>query len=319
MGAHLSTADAHPFTPSHVRKSRADRLTASTRPVVPGDRLPFPLDAFVANDDGLLVHVAKFDPKGEPKGIVVVCHGVAEHGGRYRHVAEALASRGLAVFVPDHQGHGRSEGERLFVRNFHDFAKDVLHVVRLAKREFPACADKVVVLGHSMGGAIAVDVLTSSPPGEFRAAVFSGALTEIDYTQISKGELSLLKVMGKRFPRYPAGRVKIETLCRNELVVDQYHNDPLVVSKPLTARILKEMMVFAEGVEKLAPTLTLPVLLIHGTKDGIVPVTSSEKFFVQLGSKDKTFDKIEGGMHEVLNEGEEVVQKVVEWIVAHVQ
>ena len=43
---------------------------------------------------------------------VLISHGYAEHGGRYRHVAERLTAAGLSVVVPDHRGHGRSGGGR---------------------------------------------------------------------------------------------------------------------------------------------------------------------------------------------------------------
>ena len=46
------------------------------------------------------------------KGNVFIVHGLGEHMGRYEHVAAALTAAGFNVFGVDHQGHGRSEGER---------------------------------------------------------------------------------------------------------------------------------------------------------------------------------------------------------------
>ena len=48
----------------------------------------------------------------EPVGVVVLVHGLHEHGGRYRSVAERLAAAGYAGYVVDHPGHGRSPGTR---------------------------------------------------------------------------------------------------------------------------------------------------------------------------------------------------------------
>ncbi|MBW8284195.1 MAG: alpha/beta hydrolase, partial [Rhizobium sp.] len=42
------------------------------------------------------------------RGIVVICHGLAEHSRRYRRFAEALSAAGYHVFAHDHRGHGET-------------------------------------------------------------------------------------------------------------------------------------------------------------------------------------------------------------------
>ena len=43
-------------------------------------------------------------PEEQPRCIAVIVHGYAEHGGRYAHVADALAAAGALVCAPDHIG-----------------------------------------------------------------------------------------------------------------------------------------------------------------------------------------------------------------------
>ena len=51
------------------------------------------------------------------EGVVVLSHGMGEHARRYDHVVARLGELGLAVYAPDHRGHGRSGGKRMYVRS----------------------------------------------------------------------------------------------------------------------------------------------------------------------------------------------------------
>ena len=60
-----------------------------------------------------------------PRGLVVVAHGLGEHGGRYAHVAKVFTDAGFSVAIPDHLGHGRSGGKRLRIKSFKQFSDDL--------------------------------------------------------------------------------------------------------------------------------------------------------------------------------------------------
>ena len=78
---------------------------------------------------GIRIRYRTWLPEGVPVGVVVIAHGFAEHGGRYRHVAERLVAEGLAVRAPDHRGHGLSEGKRTSVVRFDDYVDDLTTVI----------------------------------------------------------------------------------------------------------------------------------------------------------------------------------------------
>jgi alpha-beta hydrolase superfamily lysophospholipase len=90
----------------------------------------------------------------DPARTVVLAHGYGEHIGRYEHVADALVRRGAAVYGPDHLGHGRSDGERVLITKFERLVDDVHRVVGLAREDHPALP--IVLVGHSMGGLVAI-------------------------------------------------------------------------------------------------------------------------------------------------------------------
>src|ERR1700749_773765 len=107
----------------------------------------------LAGKGGLNISYQTWTPTAPARGILVISHGLGEHGRRYDHVAERLGGLGLIVVVPDHRGHGRSGGPRAGLRRFADYTDDLdarfgLEQVGGAPR---------FLLGHSMGGTIALD------------------------------------------------------------------------------------------------------------------------------------------------------------------
>jgi len=259
------TSTPHLFRATKGFNSLADRLKRYSV----GEALTgvVGLDHCVMNKSGLMIaYEVRRPPEGRPAiGVVVLAHGLNEHMGRYAHVARAMTEAGLCCYLVDHQGHGRTEGRRLDVHHFHDFTEDLLLIVRLAKRENPDLASKVFVLGHSMGGAIAIDAVLTAP-GEFRGAVFSSPASELHPRTMTPAKFALVKVLGRVAPHLGVGDLDVSTLCRDEGVLTAYHNDPLIQhGRRLPARLVAELLSFLDTVPKRAGDISLPYLLIHGT------------------------------------------------------
>ena len=88
------------------------------------------------------------------KGVVLISHGLGEHSGRYNHVAQAFTANRLHVYALDHIGHGQSPGKRAFVESFNELTAGVAELRSHIASEHPDLP--VVLIGHSMGGLIAV-------------------------------------------------------------------------------------------------------------------------------------------------------------------
>jgi acylglycerol lipase len=93
-------------------------------------------------------------PERDPRAVVVIAHGLAEHGGRYPEVAARLVASDYAVYAMDHRGHGRSGGPRANIDRFAYLVSDLGTFAGRAQREHPGAP--VFLLGHSMGGAVAL-------------------------------------------------------------------------------------------------------------------------------------------------------------------
>ena len=70
-------------------------------------------DFFIKTSDSLQLYT-KIEKNPDPRGAVVIAHGLNEHQGRYDEFAAYLFSQGFSIYRFDHRGHGLSEGPRAF-------------------------------------------------------------------------------------------------------------------------------------------------------------------------------------------------------------
>ncbi len=139
-----------------------------------------------------------WDPETDPRGVVVLCHGYAEHARRYDHVAQRFGESGLAVYALDLRGHGRSGGKRVYLRDISEYTDDFHTLVGIAAAEYPEL--KRVVLGHSMGGGI-VFAYGVEHPDDYAAMVLSGPAVD---AQDGVSPVMVVRRQGARQDRCPA-------------------------------------------------------------------------------------------------------------------
>jgi alpha-beta hydrolase superfamily lysophospholipase len=252
-------------------------------------------------------------PEGEPRAVVVIAHGASEHGGRYAWVAERLTARGFAVYAGDHRGHGRSEGPRAVVDRMANVVRDLDRVVEMAQTAHPGA--KTVLLGHSMGGAVAIayaiehqdrlDLLVLSAP----LAVLAAA---------SPMERAAARLLSTVAPRIGVFAIESEGVSRDPAVVRDYDADPLNHHGKLPARSVNELTGAVARFPAGLATLSLPLLTMHGTADTLTLPAGSELVIENAGSEDKSIIRYEGLYHELLNEPErqKVLDDIVEWVEA---
>jgi len=250
-----------------------------------------------------------------PVGVVALVHGLHEHGGRYAHVAERLASAGYAVYSVDHPGHGRSAGTRGNIGSMAATVDGVDQLVRLAGRPHPDVP--LFVYGHSMGGLIALQYLTGSPDGRIRGAVISAPALD---TSAASGVLRLVApVLSRLLPVLGVLALDPGTISRDPEVVAAYRSDPLTYTGKVRARTGSQMMATATAMPARLRSLTLPLFVLHGGGDRLVPPRASELVPAHAASADVTRKVYDGLYHEPHNEPEQdqVLADVVAWLGAH--
>ncbi|XP_075406385.1 monoglyceride lipase isoform X3 [Tenrec ecaudatus] len=167
----------------------------------------------LVNADGHHLFCRYWKPKATPKALMFISHGAAEHCGRYEELAQMLMGLGLLVFAHDHVGHGQSEGERMVVSDFQVFIRDVLQHVDVMQKDYPALP--VFLLGHSMGGAIAI-LAAADRPGYFSGMVLISPLVIANPESATTFKVLAAKVLNLVLPNLSLGPIDASVLSRNK-------------------------------------------------------------------------------------------------------
>ena len=218
-----------------------------------------PVEKSFAGLGGTNIVYDLYEPPGEPVGLIMVAHGVAEHAGRYPHVADVLVGLGLRVAIPDHHGHGRSGGKRLRARDLSEFTADLETLRRLELVE----GRPTYLLGHSMGGEIALDYALDHQ--DVLAALVLSAPAVLPGDDISPILMKVAKVIGKVVPGLPGQKLSSASISRDPAVVKAYDDDPLNFRGALPAGIGGAMLRTMDSFPSRLPSLKLPLLVMSGT------------------------------------------------------
>ena len=251
----------------------------------------------------------------EPKGLVVIAHGLAEHSGRYAHVADRLNDAGYAVHALDHRGHGKTDGTPGNVERIAYVRGDLDSLLTRARGEHPGLP--VFLVGHSFGGLAVLEYVVSRGQSGLTGLVLSGALVDPDAgTAIQRRLAGVLSAMAPNLGVVPLDPT---TVSRDPAEVKKYVEDPLNYHGKVRARSGAEIIAAVSRVVSGLPTITLPVLVMHGEQDRLVTPGAATLIAERIGSTDKTLTLYDGLYHEIFNEPERdaVLGDVVTWLDKH--
>jgi acylglycerol lipase len=256
-------------------------------------------------------------PEGEAKAILLVVHGLAEHGGRYGNLVHHFLPLGYAVYAIDHLGHGRSEGARVYVERFTEYTDTLVafrEMIRNWQKDKP-----VFLIGHSMGGLIGSLYLLDHQ-GELAGAVFSGPAVKVP-DNIPAIAIFAGKVFSALAPKLRLIALDAAGVSRDPAVVRAYETDPLVYRGKMTARLGSEMLKAMRRVAVEASRITLPLLILQGSADRLVDPSGAQMLHDRASSLDKRIILYEGLYHEVFNEPEHdrVIKDVEMWLESHLK
>ncbi len=254
--------------------------------------------------DGGVQLVREWSPEGLSVGEIVLVHGLGEHSGRYERTGSLLAEAGFRVRSFDLIGFGASSGERGDIHRWSLYLDQVeghLEAVR-------AGGATVVLMGHSMGGLIALEYALTDRPQPDLLVLSAPGLSG------GKGwQRKLAPILGRAVAttRFPTS-VRADMLSRDPQVGAAYFADPLVLTRA-TARLGAGVFAAGDRVRASLDRLRVPTLVLHGGADTLVPTATSEVLAGLPQVERRVFPSLR---HELFNEpeGPEVVAEVARWI-----
>nr|XP_015096841.2 monoglyceride lipase isoform X1 [Vicugna pacos] len=204
-------------------------------------------------------------------------------------------------------GHGQSEGERMVVSDFQVFIRDVLQHVDLVQKDHPGLP--VFLLGHSMGGAIAI-LTAADRPGHFSGMILISPLVLANPESATTFKVLAAKVLNLVLPNMSLGPIDSSMLSRNKAEVDLYNTDPLICRAGLKVCFGIQLLNAVSRVERALPKLTLPFLLLQGSADRLCDSRGAYLLMESAKSQDKTLKIYEGAYHVLHKELPEVTNSV---------
>jgi len=257
-----------------------------------------------------------WSPPADPKAILLVVHGLAEHSGRYANLANYFVPKGYVVYSYDHRGHGKSEGLPCYVERFADYLNDLKTFVDIVRHE--QGHTKMFIIGHSMGGTIAV-AYAAHHQHKLAGLLLSGASLKTSPT-ISPALIKMAGILSVLLPKIGITILDASAISQDKAIVDTYVTDPLVYRGRIRARLGAELIKAMQGLLSQMPEVNLPILIMHGAADRLSDPEGSQMLFERVGSKDKTLKLYDGCYHEIFSgpEREQVFKDVEIWLEARI-
>jgi alpha-beta hydrolase superfamily lysophospholipase len=240
---------------------------------------------------------------------MLIVHGLGEHSGRYERTGALFADAGIDTWSFDLYGHGDSEGRRAHVDDFSVYRESVEERLSAVR----ALGGPTVLLGHSLGGLIALDYVLADHPAPDLLVLSSPGLSGGKAWQRVLAPLLARVIPTLAVPAAITG----EQLSRDPEVGERYFADPLVLTKA-TAKLGAEIFAAGDRVRDRLDRLEIPTLVIHGGVDTVVPAKHSAVFEQHPKVERVLYPKLR---HECFNEpeGPEVVGEVTEWLASRLK
>lgn len=299
---------------------------------------------FIDGVDNNKIFLRIWDNVKNPKGIVQIIHGMAEHSERYREFAEHLNKERYIVCADDHRGHGKSAThEREFgylgKDGFNKVVEEEHMITEFMKKEYSDLP--INIFAHSFGSFVGQEYITRYS-NEINSIILSGTAKQdgIDiklgyivasiqrklFDDKSKAKLIDKLSFGSFNKKVENPQHKFAWLTRDVREVEKYNNDEFcgfISTIDFYYNLFGGLknLYNEEKLQKI--NKELPILVLAGDKDPVgkygKSILALHKQYKDLGINKAEVKLFEEGRHELLNETNklEVYEYVGAWVNKH--
>jgi lysophospholipase len=237
-------------------------------------------------------------------------HGIGEHGGRHAHIAELVTGHGWRLILADLRGHGRSTGTPTHVMSFDEYVSDI----RTVWQQLDLDTDSTALLGHSMGGLIALRAVQTGsvvPAALVLSSPLLGLKLYVNPVTVFLGRILVRLVPTARF----SNGIDASNMTRDVDFAMLRRSDDLI-NKTVTAGWFFAMKSALSAAHRDAEKVSLPVLALQGGLDRTTDPGAMADWWERISSKDKTLIILDDHLHELFFEADwrETAQQMFEWL-----
>lgn len=244
--------------------------------------------------------VDRRDRPVRPRMVLVAVHGLGEHAElTYRDTAELWARRGVTTYAYDQRGFGKNLSRGAWPGP-DALVKDLAHVMKAVKRAHP---DRPIgLIGHSMGGAVILTALGEGAVPEVDAAVALAPAT-LGGDQLPDYLRALLWSFTAVAPdrRVGGSGLGSEQITDNPVEQKRLDEDPHYLTEGSPREYLGVVRLMDRAVAA-SSEVRLPLLVMWGAKDPVMPGTAVRAAFARVPEGAKTYVEYPNGFHLLIRD-----------------
>lgn len=253
----------------------------------------------------------------DPAGVVIMIHGLGDHGGRYETLAEHLLASGWSLFAFDLPGHGLSPGGRGRVHSFTGLLADIAAARRTVRERFSSLPQ--VLLGHSMGGNLALNYALrrdarQSDADELAALVLCAPML-LPPTPPPRPQILAAWLTGHLLPWLRVNApVDVGALTSDPVHARAIGSDPLMHSR-ITIYLATQLLSQGRWVLDHARDIETPMLIMYGDLDELIDRSACDHLQMRSGSP-ANLVRWPGGRHDLFHDQDarQVMGSLSQWL-----
>lgn len=223
--------------------------------------------------------------KPDAQGVVVVVHGLGEHCLRYEWLADQLSNHGWALFGFDLAGHGKSPGRLGTAGSFDAIIDDVTAARETIARALPEVPQ--VLLGHSMGGNLAINQVLRDPSDRASTGLLAGLILcspmLLPPSPPPRPLIFAAWLTGRLCPWIKIRRpINVEALTNDPVQIESIKKDPLLHSQ-INLHLATQLLSQGRWALDHARDVKVPTLIMHGDQDTMIDQSVCEHLAIRLG------------------------------------
>ena len=248
-------------------------------------------------------------PVVAPKAVILLVHGFGEYSWIYKNWAKKFAYNGFVFLSWDHYGHGISDGEQGFIRNYEQFLLEIDLALTKVGEIFPKVP--IILYGHGMGGTIALNYCIR------RTSPIAMLVVTSPFLELTKKPARIENIMKFFLSFIPGITLKLQIYAEQQTHDDEeikkYRNDKLLNNK-ISPHLYLVLCRAGKYALNNANRIKIPTLLMHGNADQIASYKATERISKTISNA--TFIEWPNLYHELHHENNqnEVYVNIQEWI-----
>jgi acylglycerol lipase len=263
--------------------------------------------------DGTILPIRSWLPQGDPRAVVVALHGFADYSASFDKPATWWATQGVATFAYDQRGFGGAPHAYHWA-GIAAMASDARQVIDSIRKRYPG--KRLILLGESMGGALAIVTTTGQHPANVDGVVLVSPATW-EHDLMGSIERSALWIMERTAPGlfleaprglniWPSNNIPmLRAMAGDSLVQRGARVDT-------TAGLMDLMDAAGDDVKRIR----LPTLVLFGAQEQVLPHEAVTAFMKNLPPSGVRVAYYPKGYHMLMRDldGEIVWKDALAWM-----